>query len=45
MISQMILEQTGNAIYFGVYIAVLCVFSMLAVAAVPKGIQGRSLRQ
>lgn len=45
MISQMILEQTGNAIYIGVYIAVLCFFSMLAVMAVPKGIQGRSLRQ
>ncbi|PAT06091.1 MFS transporter [Corynebacterium hadale] len=43
MISQMILEQTGNAIYIGVYIAVLCVCSMLAVVAVPKGIQGRAL--
>ncbi|WP_408911232.1 MFS transporter [Corynebacterium gottingense] len=43
MISQLILEQTGNAIYIGVYIAVLCVCSMLAVAAVPKEIQGRAL--
>ena len=43
MISQMILERTGNAIYIGVYIAVLCVCSMLAVAAVPKAIQGRAL--
>jgi len=43
MISQMILEQTGTAIYIGVYIAVLCVCSMLAVVAVPKAIQGRAL--
>ena len=43
MISQMILERTGNAIYIGVYIAALCVCSMLAVVAVPKGIQGRAL--
>lgn len=43
MISQMILERTGNAVYIGVYIAVLCVCSMLAVVAVPKGIQGRAL--
>ena len=43
MISQMILEQTGNAIYIGAYIAALCVCSMLAVVAVPKAIQGRAL--
>jgi len=43
MISQLILERTGNSIYIGVYIAVICFISLLGVIAVPKGIQGRDL--
>ncbi|WP_342319394.1 MFS transporter [Corynebacterium mayonis] len=45
MISQLILESTGNAIYIGVYIAVVCFISLLGVLAVPKGIQGRNLSE
>lgn len=45
MISQMILEKTGNAIYIGVYIAIVCFISLLGVIAVPKGIQGRNLNE
>lgn len=45
MISQMILERSGNAIYIGVYIAIVCLISLLGVLGVQKGIQGRSLSE
>ena len=43
MISQMILERTGDAIYIGIYLAAICTISLIGVLLVPNGLQGRDL--
>lgn len=43
MIAAMILEETGNSIYIGVYILVISSISLIGALFVPKGIQGRDL--
>ncbi|WP_394280629.1 MFS transporter [Corynebacterium sp.] len=43
MIAAMILEETGNSIYIGVYILVISFISLIGALFVPKGIQGRDL--
>lgn len=43
MIAAMILEETGNSIYIGVYILVISFISLIGALFVPKCIQGRDL--
>ena len=43
MISEMVFNATGTSISIGVYIAVVCVISLIAVRTVPNGIQDRDL--
>ena len=45
MIAQMLLAETGTSLSIGVYIAVTSLLSLLAVLAVPAGIQGRDLNK
>ena len=39
-----ILAETGQSWLIGVYIAVLCLVSLIAVSLVPKSQQGRDLQ-
>lgn len=43
MIAQILVDNTGKSWTIGVYLAILAVFSMIALAALPKGIEGRDL--
>ena len=44
LIADLILAETGKSWLIGVYIAVLCVISLIAVSRVPKSLQGRALQ-
>ena len=44
LFADLILARTGQSWLIGVYIAVLCVISLIAVSRVPKSIQGRDLQ-
>ncbi|SER98939.1 MFS transporter [Corynebacterium cystitidis] len=43
MIAELILDETGNSLYIGVYILIISFVSLIGVFFVPKGIQGRDL--
>ncbi|WP_027004370.1 MFS transporter [Corynebacterium halotolerans] len=45
MIAELLLDNTGNSLSIGVYIAVISAISLAAVLLVPKGIQGKNLHE
>lgn len=43
MIAQILLDSTGNAWSIGVYLTIMAVLAIIALVALPKGIEGRDL--